>query len=170
MRPGVSVKSHRLIKAQSFMGDLAGERIDFQNSQRGARQDLRQQLFTIATGAQRIVDRQMFDITVAGKQPAAAEADKYVLIEPRLQRVVRVAQRLKFGLAFALLVSRKGARVERIQHGEMGRAGRKYAFAGQHHTLPVGKNKTALTRRAVIGGARAYSAAAAFCASLSSSF
>ena len=55
MRPGISMEPHRLIKAQPFMGDLAGERIDFQNSQRGARQDLRQQLFTIAAGAQRVV-------------------------------------------------------------------------------------------------------------------
>ena len=112
MRPRVSVKSHRLIKAQPFMGDLAGERIDFQNSQRGASQDLRQQLFTIAAGAQRIIDRQMFDIAVAGKLPAAAEADKDAFIEPRFQRVVRVAQRLKFGVAFALLVPRKGPGVE----------------------------------------------------------
>jgi len=66
----------------------------------------------------------MFDITVAGKLPAAAEADKYALIEPRFQRVARVAQRLKFGVAFALLVPRKGARVERVQRGEMGRVGR----------------------------------------------
>jgi hypothetical protein len=70
------MKSHRLIKAQPFMGDpwLADR---FPEWSAGARQDLRQQLFTIAAGAQRIVDRQMFDITVAGKLPAAAEADKY---------------------------------------------------------------------------------------------
>ena len=78
----------------------------------------------------------MFDITVAGKLPAAAEADKDAFIEPCFQRVARVAQRLTFGLAFALLVPRKGARVKRVQHGEMGRVGRTYAFAGQHHTIP----------------------------------
>ena len=48
----------------------------------------------------------MFDITVAGKLPAAAEADKDAFIEPCFQRVARVAQRLTFGLAFALLVNK----------------------------------------------------------------
>ena len=68
------------------------------------------------------------------------------------------------------IVDMKVEEGQRVKRGEMGRAGRKYSFTGQHHTIPGGKNKTALTRRAVTGGVRAYSAATAFCASLSSSF
>ena len=100
------------------MGDFAGERIDFQNGQRRARQDLRQQLFAITARTQGVVNRQMFDIAITGKLPAAAQANKSPVIKPRFQRIVRVAQRLKFGVAFALFVPRKGAGVQRVKWGE----------------------------------------------------
>lgn len=76
VRPGIGMESHRLIKTQPFMGDFAGERIDFQNGQRRARQDLRQQLFAITARTQGVVNRQMFDIAITGKLPAAAQANK----------------------------------------------------------------------------------------------
>lgn len=36
MGPGIRAKTHGVIKAQALMGDLAGQRIDFQNGQRRA--------------------------------------------------------------------------------------------------------------------------------------
>ena len=72
VRPRVVAKAHRGVKLQPPAGDFRGQRIDLEDGQRRTLQYFRQQALAVTARAQAVVNRQMFNVAVARKLPAAA--------------------------------------------------------------------------------------------------